>query len=89
MKNRAVEQQYQELEDAYQKYRCIIHDQKHMLSFIQECIENKDLNGIAAYVADNQKKFRDEEKKFWTGIDVLEQNNYYEKKKNGCFGYKF
>lgn len=35
-----------------------------MLSFIQECIENKDLNGIAAYVADNQKKFRDEEKSF-------------------------
>ena len=51
VKIRAVEQQYQELEDAYQKYRCIIHDQKHMLSFIQECIENKDLNGIAAYVA--------------------------------------
>ena len=50
------------------------------LSFIQECIENKDLNGIAAYVADNQKKFRDEEKKFWTGIDVLDKTIYYEKK---------
>ena len=33
VKNRAVEQQYQELEDAYQKYRCIIHDQKAYVKF--------------------------------------------------------
>lgn len=80
MKNRAVEQQYQELEDAYQKYRCIIHDQKHMLSFIQECIENKDLNGIAAYVADNQKS-SEMKKKFWTGIDVLDKTITMKKEK--------
>lgn len=89
VKNRAVEQQYQELEDAYQKYRCIIHDQKHMLSFIQECIENKDLNGIAAYVADNQKKFRDEEKKFWTGIDVLDKTITMKKRKMDALDINF
>ena len=89
VKNRAIEQQYQELEDAYQKYRCIIHDQKHTLSFIQECIENKDLNGIAAYVADNQKKFRDEEKKFWTGIDVLDKTITMKKRKMDALDINF
>ena len=73
MKNRAIEQQYQELEDAYQNID-VLYMIKAYVKFIQECIENKDLNGIAAYVADNQKKFRDEEKKFWTGIDVLTNN---------------
>ena len=89
VKNRAIEQQYQELEDAYQKYRCIIHDQKHMLSFIQECIENRDLNGIAVYVADNQKKFRDEEKKFWTGINVLDKTITMKKRKMDALDINF
>ena len=56
---------------------------------VQECIENKDLNGIAAYVADNQKKFRDEEKKFWTGIDVLDKTITMKKRKMDALDINF
>lgn len=89
VKNRAIEQQYRELEDAYQKYRCIIHDQKHMLNFIQECIENKDMNGIAEYVKDNQKKFRSKEKRFWTGIDAIDKTITMKKRKMDDLDMKF
>ena len=89
VKNDSIIKQYNELSDSIHKYKCIIHDQKHMLSFIQECIENKDLNGIAAYVADNQKKFRDEEKKFWTGIDVLDKTITMKKRKMDALDINF
>ena len=79
MQIRAVEQQYQELERCHIKnIDVLVHDQKHMLKlYIQECIENKDLNGIACItllqINTREKAFRDEEKKFWTGIDVLDK----------------
>ena len=79
MKNRA-RAAISELEDAYQKYRCIIHDQKHMLSFIQECIENKDLNGIV-YMLQIIRKSSEMKKKVLTGKDVLDKTITMKKEK--------
>ena len=89
VKNKTIEQQYQELEDTYQKYRCMIHDQKHMLNFIQECIENKDMDGIAAYVRYNQKKLKSSEQKFWTGISEIDKIITMKKRKMDDLGIVF
>lgn len=40
VRNEAVEQQYRELNEAYERYRCLLHDEKHMLSYLRECLSN-------------------------------------------------
>ena len=29
-----------ELKSAYEGYRCLVHDEKHLISYVAECLDN-------------------------------------------------
>lgn len=34
-----MEEEYEELRMSYDRYRCLVHDEKHLLLYIKECLE--------------------------------------------------
>ena len=38
VRNNVIASQYEELNESYKKYRCLIHDERHMMDYIEECI---------------------------------------------------
>lgn len=72
VRNETVGQQYSELNEAYEKYRCLIHDEKHMILYLQECIQNENLHEAAAFLNSYQRNFVKEKQCSWTGIPTLD-----------------
>lgn len=50
MKNEAIKKQYEELRKAYEQNRCLIHDEKHRMQFIEECLENGDIERAKIFI---------------------------------------
>ena len=72
VRNETVGQQYSELNEAYEKYRCLVHDEKHMILYLQECIQNENLHEAAAFLNSYQRNFVKEKQCSWTGIPTLD-----------------
>lgn len=72
VRNETVGQQYSELNEAYEKYRCLVHDEKHMILYLQECIQNENLHEAAAFLNSYQRNIVKEKQCSWTGIPTLD-----------------
>lgn len=72
VRNKAVEQQYQELRKAYEQNRCLIHDEKHMVQYIEECLQNNDADRALSFLEAYQVNMRAQSRHSWTGIPTVD-----------------
>ena len=40
IRSEAIARQYTELRSAYEENRCLIHDERHKMQYLRECMEN-------------------------------------------------
>lgn len=67
-----MQKQYEELNCAYNKYRCIIHDEKHLLSFLEECLENDKIEEALMFIKNFQNNNFNSDNLVWTGIPIVD-----------------
>lgn len=79
VKNKAIAYQYQELNENYRKYRCLIHDEKYLLNYIGQCIEDGRIEDIRKVIQKRKDQFV--EKVYWTGITIVDSIIALEKRK--------
>ncbi|MDC7286273.1 ATP-binding protein [Blautia schinkii] len=72
VRSEAMESQYQELRDSYDKYRCLIHDEKHMIFYLRECLEKGKLEEGKRFLENYQDNIVNNENSSWTGIVTLD-----------------
>lgn len=72
MCNEIVENQYYEIKEAYEHYRCMIHDEKHMLLYLKECLDNEDINHAKKLVNSYQRELHENGRCRWTGIQKVD-----------------
>lgn len=71
-RNKTLNQQYQELNTAYEKYRCLIHDEKNMMLYLRECLDNGDVYSALKFLNSYQNNIVNNCSGFHTGISVLD-----------------
>lgn len=72
MRTHAIERQYHELNIAYEKYRCVVHDEKNMLFYLLECLEQNEPEKAKEFLISYQGKLNRNGKQTWTGISTLD-----------------
>lgn len=72
VRNEIVERQYKEMKGAYEKYRCVVHDEKHMLLYLRECLENRDIEHAKSMIESYQTGLNEIGRCKWTGIQILD-----------------
>lgn len=72
IRNEIVENQYYEIKEAYERYRCMIHDEKHMLLYLKECLDNEDINHAKNLVNSYQRELHENGRCRWTGIQKVD-----------------
>ena len=72
IRNDTVESQYRELSRTYKKIKCLIHDEKHLISYITECLVNGKIDDVLDFLKDVQCTLSDQEGRTWTGIQNLD-----------------
>lgn len=70
IRNNIIVKQYEELNENIKKYKCLLHDEKHMLNYIEECIRTGNLEEIQNVIRKNRDKFA--EQYYYTGVTVLD-----------------
>lgn len=71
--------QYQQLNEHYREYRCLVHDEKYMINFIEESLKSGDLEEIQQLLCRCKEKFV--RKDYWTGISIVDRVITMEKRK--------
>lgn len=89
VRNEAMEHQYQELREAYERYRHLIHDEKHILSYLKECLEDGEYTEALSFIESSQNRMIDKSKSFWTGITTLDFMLNIKKRKMDHLGIQF
>ena len=79
VKNKTIIQQYKELNENFQRYRYLIHDEKYILKYIISCIERGKINEVVEVVEKQKEKLT--EKYYWTGIEIIDSIITLEKRK--------
>ena len=79
VKNKTIIQQYKELNENFQRYRYLIHDEKYILKYIISCIERGKINEVVEVVEKQKEKLT--EKYYWTGIEIIDSSITLEKRK--------
>lgn len=82
-----IASQYEELKENYKRYRCLIHDEKHMINYIDECIRTENFSEIQNIIKKNKNKFS--ERYYWTGITALDNVISIEKRKMDNINIEF
>ena len=72
IQNNAIECRYKDLSEAHEKYRCLVHDEKHLISYITECLANGKIDDVLDFLKDVQCTLSDQEGRTWTGIQNLD-----------------
>ncbi len=72
MRNAAIERQYYELNAVYEQHRCAVHDEKHMLLYLQECLNQGDLERAKNFLSNYQGEVNKNAVPIWTGITNLD-----------------
>ena len=72
VRNEAIEQQYRELRKAYEQNRCLIHDERHRMQYIDECLKNSDIERAREFVQNSHKDILAQKNHFKTGISTLD-----------------
>lgn len=72
VRNETMEQQYEELRRAYELNRCIIHDEKHRIQYIEECLKNEDVKRARDFIRECQENIYVGKNRTWTGMPTLD-----------------
>lgn len=72
VRNETMQHQYQELNESYERYRHLVHDEKHILCYLKECIQTGKNQEALAFIESSQKSIADRSRSFWTGITTLD-----------------
>lgn len=72
IRNEIVEHQYYEIKEAYERYRCMIHDEKHMLLYLKECLDHGDLLHARNMVNSYQRELHENGRCRWTGLQKVD-----------------
>lgn len=72
VRNQAIEQQYQELHNAYEQNRCFVHDQKHMVQFLAECLSMGNIQEAEQFLKNYKNSVLQGSHHSWTGISTLD-----------------
>lgn len=72
VRNDIMEQQYKELDEAYNKYRCLVHDEKHMILYLLKCLEAGETDEAKKFLSGYEKDLNSEGKCSCTGIVTLD-----------------
>lgn len=89
VRNEAMEQQYQELQEAYQQNRCLIHDQKHMIQYMVECLESNEIEKAISFARKYGEGISKQSKHAWTGLPTLDFILNMKKRKMDAFSIEF
>lgn len=89
VRNDAMEQQYQELQDAYQQNRCLIHDEKHMIQYMVECLENNETQKALNFAQKYREDIAKQSKHAWTGLPTLDFVLNIKKRKMDVYSIEF
>lgn len=79
VRNNMMASQYQQLNEHYREYRCLVHDEKYMINFIEESLKSGDLEEIQQLLCRYKEKFV--KKDYWTGISIVDRAITMEKRK--------
>lgn len=79
VRNNMMASQYQQLNEHYREYRCLVHDEKYMINFIEESLKSGDLEEIQQLLCRCKEKFV--RKDYWTGISIVDRVITMEKRK--------
>lgn len=79
VRNKVIAHQYQELDENYRKYRCLVHDEKYLLNYISQCIDDGRIEEIQSVIKKRKDQFA--EKVYWTGISIIDNVIALEKQK--------
>ena len=71
-KSKIIERQYHELHTAYERYRCVVHDEKHLLLYLQECLLQDDTEEALRFLKSYQGELNRHGKCIWSGIANLD-----------------
>ena len=88
VRNEIIERQYFEIKKTYERYRCMLHDEKHMLLYLQECLENEDINHAKIVINSYQSDLNQVGRCRWTGIQMIDSILSIKKKRIDDFSIK-
>lgn len=72
IRNLGMEQQYEELYQEYKRYRLLVHDERHMIQYLQECIARQDLTAANRFLNGYQEEMHRKDNTFYTGIQAFD-----------------
>lgn len=72
VRNEAIEHQYVELKDAYEENRCLIHDERHKMQYLRECMENKEYEKVRTFLGVYEEELETQRRKHWSPISTLD-----------------
>lgn len=72
VRNEAVERHYWELRQSYEKYRCLVHDEKHLIAYVQQCLEYGETTEAMKFLDNYQHEMVNQGRQSWTGIPTLD-----------------
>lgn len=72
VRNEAIEHQYVELKDAYEENRCLIHDERHKMQYLRECMENKEYEKVRTFLGVYEEELETQRRKHWSPIFTLD-----------------
>lgn len=87
VKNKTIIQQYEELNENYKKYRCLIHDEKYVMRYIMNCIERGEIDEVTKVVEKRKEKLT--ERYYWTGTEFIDNVITLEKQKMDDLNIEF
>ena len=71
VRNSAIQTQYEEMSVSYEKYRQLVHDEKHMVSYVAECLRKGENKTAAEFLQNFQDTLVAREGKIWSRIKSL------------------
>lgn len=72
VRNEAIEHQYVELKNAYEENRCLIHDERHKMQYLRECMENKEYEKARIFLGVYEEELERQRRKHWSPISTLD-----------------
>ena len=71
MRCKLMEEEYEELRMSYDRYRCLVHDEKHLLLYIKECLENGEQDSCITFLNHYKRESIRYSGVAWTGIPEI------------------
>lgn len=85
----SLKSQYCEMKELYEANSRWIHDVKHELLFVKNCLEENNISGADESIQDYLQKIMQTEKKVWSGFSFLDFMLNYKKAEMDKYDIKF